>query len=166
MNSVPASNEDLARHIFLCMSTFQGASMLLRRSFLDIALPIPEGANYHDSWFAALACFAGGLAYIDKPTMRYRRFSNAVTSDNRYLCPVRMFVGSVLVDHSVKDRLVFIDNIRKRCDFMSNNQHDLLNTFEKLLRRRKSLWGRIANIPYIIKHYKAVYATDLKQLFN
>lgn len=166
MNFIPTSNEDLARHIFMCRSTFQGASMLLRRSFLDVALPIPEGADFHDSWFAALACFAGGLAYIDKPTMRYRRLSNAVTSQSRYYSPCRIFIGSVLVNHSAKDRLVFIENIRKRCDSLTYNQENLLNTFEKLLKRRGSLLGRIANIPYLLKHYKAVYATDLKHLFN
>lgn len=165
MNFIPTSNEDMARHIFLCRSTFQGASMLLRRSFIAFALPIPEGADFHDSWFAALACFAGGLAYIDQPTMRYRRLSDAVTSDSRYSCPARIFIGSVLVNHSVKDRLVFVENIRKRCDFLSHDQENLLNTFERLLKRRKSLLGRIANIPYIFKHFKAVYATDLKHLF-
>ena len=34
---------------------FQGASMMIRREFLDYALPIPNGVGYHDAWFSALA---------------------------------------------------------------------------------------------------------------
>ena len=163
---VPDNDEDMARHIFLCRSTFQGASMLLRRSFLKKALPIPEGADFHDSWFAAFACFSGGLAFVDKPVMRYRRFDNAVTSSFMKLSPARLFIGSVLVDHSVKDRLVFIDNIRSRTPKLSYEKRELLNTFEKLLKRRNAIWGRMANIPYQIKHFKAIYCYDGKHLFT
>ena len=163
---VPDNDEDMARHIFLCRSTFQGASMLIRRSFFDKALPIPDGAAFHDSWFAALACFAGGFTFVDVPVMRYRRLDNAVTSSSMKLSPARLFIGSVLVDHSVKDRLVFIDNIMNRIPKLSFEKKELLNTFEKLLKRRNTIWGRMANIPYLIKHFKAIYCYDGKHLFT
>ena len=163
---VADNDEDMARHIFLCRSTFQGASMLLKKSFLNIALPIPKGANFHDSWFAALACFAGGLEFIDEPVMRYRRFEKAVTSSTMKQSPIRIFIGSVLVDHSVKDRMTFIDNIRVRLPELSSKKTELLNTFEKLLKRRNTIWGRFSNIPYQIKHFKAIYCYDGKHLFS
>lgn len=163
---VPDNDEDMARHIFLCRSTFQGASMLLKKSFLNIALPIPKDANFHDSWFAALACFAGGFSFVDEPVMRYRRIGTAVTSATMKLSPIRIFIGSVLVDHSVKDRMSFIDNIRVRLPELSSKKTELLNTFEKLLKRRNTIWGRISNIPYQIKHFKAIYCYDGKHLFS
>ena len=163
---VPDNDEDMARHIFLCRSTYQGASMLLKKSFLDIALPIPEGAEFHDSWFAALACSVGCFTFVDEPVMRYRRIEDAVTSSNMKPTPARLFIASVLVDHSVKDRLTFIENIRKRLPGLSLEKEKLLNTFEKLLKRRNTIWGRIANVPYLIKHFKAIYCYDGKHLFT
>ena len=166
MDYIPENNEDLARHFFLCRGMLQGASMLIKRSFFKKALPIPKGASYHDTWFTALACFSGGVKYVDKPVMRYRRYGNAVTSMSRKLSPARLFIGSVLVNHSVIDRLVFIKTIKERVDYLSPNQMELLNTFEKLLKRRTSLWGRIANIPYFLRHFKAIYCYDGKHLFT
>ena len=165
-NIVPSNDNDMARHIFLCRSTFQGASMLLKKSFFNIALPIPEGADFHDSWFAALACFSGGLAFVDKPVMRYRRYGSAVTSSQRKLSPARLLAGSVFGRHSVKDRLVFIKNIRERVSDLTIDQLELLNTFECMLSRRKTLIGRIENIPYLLKHFQAIYCDDIKHLFS
>lgn len=166
MDYIPENNEDMARHLFLCRGMLQGASMMIKNSFFNKALPIPKGALYHDSWFTALACFSGGVKYVDKPVMRYRRYGNAVTSSLRKLSPARLFIGSVLVNHSVIDRLVFIKTIKERVDYLSPNQTELLNTFEKLLKRRTSIWGRIANIPYLLRHFKAIYCYDGKHLFT
>jgi glycosyltransferase involved in cell wall biosynthesis len=166
MDYVPSSDEGIAHHIFLGRSTFQGASMMIKKSFFDIALPIPDGANYHDSWFAGLACFAGGIAYVDVPVMRYRRFQQAVTSANMKLSPARLFVGAVLVNHSVPDRLVFIENIRKRVSSLSIMQLKLLDIFDKILKRRNTILGRIANVPYLMKHFKEIYCYDGKHLFS
>ena len=165
-NKVPSNNNNMARHIFLCRSTFQGASMLIRKSFLNVALPIPEGASFHDSWFAALACFTGGLSFVDKPVMRYRRYGSAVTSNQMKLSPARLMVGSVLGSHSVNDRLVFINNIRSRAENLSKDQLELLDTFEMMLSRRKHILGRIQNIPYLLKHFQAIYCDDLKHFFS
>lgn len=163
---VPDNDEDMARHIFLCRSTFQGASMLIRKSFFDKALPIPDGAEFHDSWFAAFACFAGGLTFVDKPVIRYRRLDNAVTCAYMKLSPVRLLIGSVLVNHAIKDRLTFLNTIKERIPNLSPSKVNLVCTFEKLLKRRNTIWGRIANIPYQIKHFKAIYCYDGKHLFT
>lgn len=166
MDWVPDNDMDLARHIFLCRSTFQGASMMIRHSFLDIALPLPNGVKFHDSWFAALSCFAGGMVFIDKPMMRYRRYGSAITSESRKQSPVRIFLGALIVNHSLKDRIVFIRAIRNRISHFSPEQLDLLGTLEKLLERRKTIWGRIKNVPYLIKHFRAIYCYDGKHLFT
>lgn len=165
-NLVPSNNDDMARHIFLGRSTFQGASMLIRRSFFDIALPIPKELNYHDSWFAALSCFTGGLAFVDKYTMRYRRYSDSVTVDSQYQTPFRLFVASVLVNHALKDRLVMVRYIRARAKLLTFEQQKLLSDFEKFLKRRKTIIGRLLNLPYYICHFKAIYATSCKKIFS
>lgn len=162
----PVSNKDTARHIFLGRSTYQGASMLIRRSFFDKALPIPDGADYHDSWFAIFACFMDGFVFVDKPTMRYRRLSNSVTFGDIRISAARRFCASVVHDHTTKDRLFFIDAIRSRLKDMPPDHISFLNKMEKMIKRGQTFWGRVANVPYIICHFKAVFACDLKHVFS
>lgn len=70
---------DVALSIMVYRNPFQGAAMLFRRSFLEKALPIPEGVKYHDSWFAALACFMNGISYTDEVVLHYRMHGSNVS---------------------------------------------------------------------------------------
>lgn len=166
MDYVPSNNVDMARHILLGNSTFQGASMLIKKDFFKIALPMPEGANYHDSWFAALACFTGGLVYVNEPIMRYRRNSNSVTKETMRKTAFRTFVGAILLNHALLDRLVLVENILNRVPSLTNKQIELLFIIGKMLKRRDTLCGRIANIPYYIRHFKAIYSFEGTHLFT
>lgn len=168
MGYVPQTNEDHARHILLGVSSYQGASMLIQKSFFEMALPIPEGVNYHDSWFAALACFSGGLKYVDEPLMWYRRYGNAVTVKSHRKSPFRTFVAAVVLSRALQDRLAFVYGIKERMTGMSMpaEQMELLSKIEKMLLRRKTLMGRIRNIPYYLKNFKVIYTFDGKHLFT
>lgn len=164
MYHMPESNSDKARHIILGHNSFQGASMLMKKDILKFALPIPE-TNYHDVWFASLACFYGGLAYIDQPVLKYRRHGNEITADKFKKNSIRTFLGATFVNHALIDRLSVVESIKDRLVTLSVEQKDLLNTFEKMLRRRNYIWGRLQNVPYILKHFCAIYTTDYKHLF-
>lgn len=166
MDYVPQTNEDHARHIFMNRSTYQGASMLIKRDFLSIALPIPADVQFHDSWFAALACFSGGIIYVDEPGMRYRRYEKAATSQMMRQAPFRAFAAKVLVNHSLGDRLPMIRAIRERCVNLNKDKIELLNDIERMLSRRSSLVGRIRNIPYLLLHFKAIFCFDGKHFFR
>lgn len=166
MYCYPSTNEDTARHIFLGRSTYQGASMLIRKSFFDKALPIPEGAFYHDSWFAILACFMDGFVYVDRPTMRYRRFSDSVTFGDIRISAAKRFCASIVYDYTTKDRQALIDGIRNRLKELPHDKTTLLNKMEKMIKRGSTLWGRIANVPYKVYHFKAIFACDLKHVFS
>lgn len=166
MYRFPTTNKDTARHIFLGRSTYQGASMLIRSSFLDKALPIPDGADYHDSWFAILACFMDGFVFVDKPTMRYRRLSNSVTFSDIRISAARRFCATIVHDYTTKDRLFLIDGIRSRLKDMPSNHVAFLNKIEKMIKRGRTFLGRVAIIPYKIYYFKAVFACDLKHIFS
>ena len=166
MYRYPKTNEDIARHIFLGRSTYQGASMLIRKSFFDKALPIPDGAYYHDSWFAILACFMNGFIYIDEPTMRYRRLSDSITSKDIRISAAKRFCASIVYDYTTRDRLALIHGIRDRLKEMSPTKQSLLNKMETMIRRDSTLFGRIANIFYKAYHFKAIFACDIKHLFS
>ena len=162
MDYIPKTDEDHARHILLGRSTYQGASMLINRSFLDIALPIPEGSIYHDNWFVALACFEGGIRYIDKIVMRYRRVCSSVTLLEKRRGAIRIFLGHLLKGRRFSEgRLIFCSGIRERCYSLNPIKLGLLETFEKLHNRNKTLIGRIRNIPYMLRYFKSIFAMKL-----
>ena len=49
-----------------------GATMVIRRTLLDTALPIPEGW-IHDEWLALVAALQGGVVFDQRPLVRYRQ---------------------------------------------------------------------------------------------
>ena len=55
-----------------------GCCSALRRSWLDLALPIPDGIAYHDVWILGLGHDLGVIRLCDEPLQYYRRHeSNA-----------------------------------------------------------------------------------------
>lgn len=161
----PTDSMDIARHIILNFSSYQGASMLIKKDFLKWGLPIPEKALYHDQWFAFVACFTGGLKYMNIPLLKYRRHSGEITKNQKRSGALRSFGGRILYNHWGKDGLVFVDEIRRRVFELNDGQRDLLDVFEKMLKRKQSFWGRIMNIPYFIKYFKPIFTFDGKHFF-
>lgn len=165
MDLIPKKANDIARHIILESNTYQGASMLIRKNFLDVALPIPGASHFHDNWFALLSCFTGGLLYVDKPILRYRRSVHSVTIDRMHNSPLRKIIGITINSHYSDERLAFIKAIRTRVGSLEADQRALLNCMENMLLRRNSLIGRILNLPYLLIHFRVIYATRLRFLF-
>lgn len=77
---IPANKEKLLYRVLLSSNPFQGASMLIRKSFFEIALPIPDNIRYHDVWFATLASIFGKLNYCSDIITRYRQHFGTVTN--------------------------------------------------------------------------------------
>lgn len=74
----PDTSEFLWR-LLLRSDPIQGASMLLRRDFINKCLPIPNAVKYHDAWFATCSCFENGLSYSFDIITQYRQHGNNVT---------------------------------------------------------------------------------------
>jgi glycosyltransferase involved in cell wall biosynthesis len=61
-------------------SRYIGCAMAIRRSILNMALPIPARAPMHDIWLGVMGRIAGRVHYLPVPYVRYRRHSrNAST---------------------------------------------------------------------------------------
>lgn len=56
-----------------------GCCSAFRRSWRDIALPIPEGIAYHDVWIVGLAHDLGVVRLCDEPLQYYRRHGSNVS---------------------------------------------------------------------------------------
>lgn len=55
-----------------------GCTVLINRSLLNIAMPIPRNVIMHDWWFAQIAACTGKIVYIDHATIQYRQHLNNV----------------------------------------------------------------------------------------
>ena len=53
-----------------------GCSVVINRSLLELATPVPNEAYMHDWWLALCAAAAGRLVYLDEPLVNYRQHEN------------------------------------------------------------------------------------------
>src|SRR5690554_1168505 len=80
---LPKNEIDRAYRLLYFSNPYQGASMLIKREFFEYALPIPD-VNYHDAWFAILACFNGGLKFVDEVITSYRQHDNNASEHDKW----------------------------------------------------------------------------------
>lgn len=62
-----------ALRVLLPQNFVTGCTVLVNRSLLMLALPIPAVALMHDWWLALCAAAAGHIEYIDRPLVKYRQ---------------------------------------------------------------------------------------------
>lgn len=71
--------------VLLRRSLATGATIALRRSLLDVALPFPDGW-VHDEWLAIVAAACGGFDCLERPLIDYRQHaSNQIGMPDRNL---------------------------------------------------------------------------------
>ena len=147
-----------ALSFFLFRNPIQGASMIIRRDFLSVALPIPDDVNYHDAWFSCLSCFYGNQNYTFRVVTNYRMHEHNVTGHRvKPKSRVRHLCRSLLFD-SPNDRKAMIRTIRKRVDNLTNTQVNTLDLLDRILKRNKSFIGRIQNALFRISHFRIIYS--------
>ena len=124
-----------------------------------MVLQMPNNCLYHDVWISLLACFFGGITIVDKPISAYRRHGQNVTQhlkNNRHN-RLRSIIGHCLRVQNQNDRMsamIKIEDMAREND-VAINPH--FYTLKKVIRRRKSVWGRMLNLMYEIRNIKQVY---------
>lgn len=63
----------------LLRNRYIGCAMAVRRSLLDLALPIPPHVPMHDSWLGALGHLRGRVVFLERPYLQYRRHGANLT---------------------------------------------------------------------------------------
>lgn len=68
-------NPNLAKHLnrLLPQNVITGCTMLINKSLLQLAMPIPQETIMHDWWIGLVAATFGQIDYLRKPTMLYRQ---------------------------------------------------------------------------------------------
>ena len=155
----PAANLEVAYRVYFNSSCFQGASMLIRKDFLEKALPIPEKAKYHDAWFAALAPFVDGLIYTKQIITQHRRHNSNSSKPLEWkkLGPIHYREAPRLAD-----RAFWREAILERIDNLTADQKKFLDSVKKYYTRRLARTRKFKNFFFRLPHYKAIYTTDSK----
>lgn len=130
--------------VLLRRSLATGATIALRRSLLDDALPFP-GGWVHDEWLAVIAAALGGFDCVEQPLIDYRQHAgNQIGMPDRDLATkwrdlvkprAALIAASAARDEALRERLRAL-GARVAAD-------NLARTTEKLchLRARQSLQG-------------------------
>ncbi len=143
---------------------FQGASMLIKKSFFDKALPIPDEVKYHDAWFAACACCGNGINYEFTPVTQYRQHSSQVTSNEHqekstfYL--LKRFARMIFTRTKYEtNKLCYIDNLKQRYDLSKDKQIilDNCNIIQLIRTKDFNFIKRLFSIHIFSKNYKYIY---------
>ena len=120
---LPDDRYKLLYRLLLMSNPFQGASMLIKKSFISAVLPVPEGVLYHDAWIAACACMENGIAYTFDPITDYRQHENNVTVATQRLSKKKKSIihkckqgVKVLLNKKVlyTDRFFYLDALTER----------------------------------------------------
>lgn len=146
------------RSIILFRNPYQGATMLMKRDFINIALPIPEEMRYHDTWFASLACFCGGIHYTRKSLMKYRRLETSVTGlRGKRKSKLYRFLHTRFDE----DRMDILRAIECRVgNGLTRKQQDMLDELRNILKdyeNHKLMRIRL----YELIHYKSIFSCDI-----
>ena len=155
---VDGSKEDKLIRILFYGNPFQGTSSLYKRSIFDYAIPIPDGVDYHDAWFASVACCLNGLNYTYDVITYYRIYGNNTSGSHIWNYWGQIFASFKRTGWKT-DRIIFCDELQKRIQEMSNNISKIVNDAKSFHINRLN-GKRIKTIITIIKNYKKIYATN------
>ncbi len=161
LNYIP-EKDNLIYRLIAGSGAFQGASMLIKKDFLQKALPIPEGVLFHDAWFAAVSCFTNGINYTFDVINNYRQHQSQITSHKKssYLTKIKDFITRICKKESyTTDRFAYIENIRARFS-VTENQNKILDDCYKIqmMRMKKiNFFKRFSANLIFAKHYKEIY---------
>ena len=159
LDRIPRNKYELAMTSFYYRSPWTGAVMMIKRDFLSKALPIPDGANYHDSWFAILSCFSGGFKYVDIPISQFRQHGNNASGNKSYRKgnPILVMLSRIFLPINESDRPAYVKEIENRVEILSEQDKNMLGDVVRYYRQTQTFWGRIKNLFFEMKNFQTIY---------
>ena len=158
LDFIPVNDFDKLKSILLYRNPYQGATMLMKRELIQYVLPFPDKVNFHDTWIASVACATGGLNYVDKVLLKYRRVASSVTgSRTNRKSKVVPFLHAWLFE----DRIGVIDELLSRIDNMPQNSKKKLISYRSLIKNNTMIRKPIT-IFRLLSDYKNIYSCDSK----
>ena len=156
LDYIPENDFDKLKSILLFRNPYQGASMLFKKELIQYVLPFPDAVNFHDTWIASIACITGGLTYVDKVILKYRRVSNSVTGNrSKRKSKLVPFLHAWLFE----DRIDLINELLLRVKFMSPKIKKTLISYRVLIENNTMIRKPIT-IFHLLLDYKNIYSCD------
>lgn len=145
------ANKFIYRVLFVS-DPIQGASMLMKKKFIDSCLPIPEKIKYHDAWFAACACLNNGVTYTFDVINKYRQHGNNVTflahnKDDSFFHRLNVKLSKLKYGVAT-DRFHYVEELKNRYGLTNKDFELIYSIFQKK------------------KYHKLLSFEDIKTLWN
>lgn len=153
----PEDCNSIFRFVLYYQNPFQGASMLLRRDFLDIALPIPQSVKYHDVWFVHLACIMHTFRYLYEPITLYRMHGNNASGNHSERSALITLFGHLFKRNLVSNRREIIESLIVKQIGNEECIWQLLNEAKRYYLCDRTLLNRIFNFFFELKKYNSIY---------
>lgn len=138
-------HEDIFRFICGYMNPFQGASMMVKKEFLNIALPLPKSAYIYDVWFSLCASLLGGLSFNPEIISLWRRHRKNATANILYHNPMRTLLGHIAKPGPVNRRGELLEELNTRLTELNPESRALLDEALEWNSQRYNLRGRLRN---------------------
>lgn len=157
----PKDYKDIPLRIFYNCGCFQGASMLIRKELLEVALPLPEGVDYHDTWLTVIACYSKGFVYTPQIITQHRRHEANASSTTTW--PTYLGFLHIKRNRGRPDRICMAAAVKERLKGkLDQQQLKQLNHVPVYNENRKTKFGNLKNLIFRCMHYNAVYSTTKK----
>ncbi|MFT7460168.1 MAG: glycosyltransferase involved in cell wall biosynthesis [Planctomycetota bacterium] len=116
--------EDVPLCRLLVQNHVVGCTMLVNRTLLEVALPVPEHARMHDWWLALCARSSGSLCFIDSAEIKYRQHSDNTLGATGFMLAFH-FMSRAWRDKWRKWQSlqpVILSQIREVCEWAEQNE--------------------------------------------
>ena len=153
---IPEDDVLKAYRIIYNYSPYQGASMLIDRSWVNSLLPIPAEAGFHDTFLSCCASLTKGLTVIPDIITRYRMHNSNVSSSWK----VTIFNEIRHRRHYIcfESKPIIIDYLLKHTSSLSPKAKRFVDEFKHILDLDKRKRTRFKILMIKNRHYKEIYS--------
>ena len=154
---LPKKSLDIALLVMLNHNPFQGAAMMFRREFISKALPLPNKADYHDVWFAALASMMDSFVYVNIPIVRYRMHEDNISGTHPVQSP-RIALRRLIRRHYWSNRPALLEAIESRGVLTTTKQMKYAKALKRYFYNARIKYTKIFNFPFIFANMSKIVA--------
>ncbi len=115
----------------LVQNVITGCSMMINRSLLEKAYPIPEEALQHDWWMGLVAAAFGEIGIVEQPTLLYRQHGGNSIGAKKY--SAAKYFWTRMRTPLEKDRAYRAKNILQAKTLLQRYEGDLANEQREML---------------------------------
>ena len=128
-------------HSILLQNPIYGCTMMLNKSAIEIATPIPLYATNHDHWIALKLSLCGNIYLINKELILYRQHNNNVTGGMNNYGVLNKIKKWNIVNEEIKKMLIMSYKFCK-----CNNENVVAQSYIKMIECKKNIILKMHNI--------------------